>query len=335
MEHTKRVFENKDKWWDMLSRFIDVLRINLYIVDEKSQIILPPEESKYGGRFLAKEELGFDLIPNLSLSIEKFFPQGKYLEARNRFDLFSYAIPIELNDKHTVAYVIVGPVILNRKSDVEQYKILAEKYNVDSTQLIDGINEIRIVSNVMMNSILDLLSVIVRDSVDLTLKDKELDQLKVGQNEITQEFKDFAHDLYSEVQLDEMLITLLDIALKITQTECGSIMVLDADGDHLSVKASRGLNSGNIDNVHLKLGEGIAGLAALENTPFLIRGDQADNRIKPFLKRSEIKHSLVMPLVSKDHVFGILNLHTKENNDKIDENLENLKYLSKLLSSAL
>ena len=31
---------NKEKWWDILSRFIDVLHINIFIVDRKD--FIPP-----------------------------------------------------------------------------------------------------------------------------------------------------------------------------------------------------------------------------------------------------------------------------------------------------
>ena len=84
------------------------------------------------------------------------------------------------------------------------------------------------------------------------------------------------------------------------------------------------------------VGQGAAGLAAKENRPFVIHGQQGgDNRIKPFLQRPEIQHSLVMPLMAKRRIFGGLNLHTRETQCSIENNIENLRYLSNLLSSVV
>ena len=70
-------------------------------------------------------------------------------------------------------------------------------------------------------------------------------------------------------------MTLLDVALKMTNTECGSIMVVDQEkqGD-LTIKVSRGLNEERVKNTRVRIGEGIAGLAAKENKPFVIHGQQ-------------------------------------------------------------
>ena len=99
--------------------------------------------------------------------------------------------------------------------------------------------------------------------------------------------------------------------MKMTDTECGSIMLVDEKENDLSIKVYRGEKSERLKNVRVALGEGIAGIAAQENSSFIIGSSVPDNRIKHLLKRPEIKQSLIMPLVVKDKVFGVLNLHTK------------------------
>ena len=72
---------DKEKWWDMLSHFIDVLRINIFVVDCHGQIILPPEKGRYGGRLLTDQSMKFDLVDD-SVNIDKQFDQyGVFLEA--------------------------------------------------------------------------------------------------------------------------------------------------------------------------------------------------------------------------------------------------------------
>jgi len=325
----------KDKWWDMLSRFIDVLRINIYIVDRAGQIILPPEESKYGGRLLAHPGLGFDIFKEADQFESQFVHHTHYLETVSRYDLFSYAIPLMTTSKETIAYVMVGPIILNKRLDTNEYINQARSVGANEDDVLNEINEIRVVSNIMMNSIINLLTEIVRDSIEIkspsesTMPDNTLNQ-KIWEKE----FESIANEIYSTVRVDELLITLLDVALKMTDTECGSVMMLDRKTNELTIKASKGLNDLKIQGVRVKVGEGIAGLVAKVKAPLIIDGENPDNRVAHMLTRPQIKRALVMPLVSKNRCYGILNLHTNESNDKITENLDNLQYLTQLLSSA-
>jgi len=328
---------NKEKWWDMLSRFIDVLRINIFVVDSHGLIILPPEEVRYGGRLFTDQSLRFDLAGDRIDVIKQFEMQGSFLETCNRYDLSCYAIPIQINGGQTIAHMIIGPVILNKRLSASEYEDMASEYGCDKSELLSELGGIRVVSNIMINSILDLMSEIVRDNIELSLKEKELNKLKSTGEEggLTDEFKETAQEIYSTVYLDGLLATLLNIALKMTNTECGSVMIMDTKEKILTIKASRGIDPEMAKRSKIKIGEGIAGIAALENSSFLIRGMQGNNRIKPFLKRQDIKEALVMPLINKDKVFGILNLHTKKEGGQIKANLENLRYLSELLSSAV
>ncbi|HCI45057.1 MAG TPA: hypothetical protein DE315_05975 [Candidatus Omnitrophica bacterium] len=329
---------NKEKWWDVLSRFIDVLHINIFIVDRKGLTILPPEEGKYGGRLLTDRSLGFRPAQEASEFLKKFEQYGSYLEYASPLNLHQFAIPININGEGgLLGYMIVGPVILNKRLGNAEYAALARERNIPAQDLVNEVNGLRVVSNVMINSILDLLSEIVKNNIELSGIKSEMRQQGEGEEGFSEEIKEAAKDLYSTVCLDELLVTLLDVALKMTNTECGSIMVVDQErqGD-LTIKVSRGLKESRIKNTRVRIGEGIAGLAAKENRPFVIHGQQAgDNRIKPFLQRPEIQHSLIMPLMAKRRIFGVLNLHTREAHCNIENNIENLQYLSNLLSSVV
>jgi len=326
---------NKEKWWDMLSRFIDVLRVNIFVVDSQGRIILPPEEGRYGGGLLTDRSLRFDFVDDSIDVDEQFERHGAFLESYNRFGLNSFAIPVTVNGDKTIAYMIIGPVILNKRLSGSDYEKMAEDEGCDKGKLLDELGGIRVVSNIMMNSILDLLSEIVRDNIELGVRKKELKRIKSEAGGLSEELTETVQEIYSTVYLDELLVTLLDVALKMTNAECGSIMVKDASQKELIIKASRGLDSQKTQGIKIKLGEGVAGVAAQEDASFIIHGTEGDNRIKHFLKRPDIREALVMPLKNEDRVFGILNLHTKREGGRIEKNLDNLRYLSVLLSSAM
>lgn len=323
---------NRDKWWDMLSRFIDVLRINIFLVDSNGLFILPPDRTRFGGRLLTEKPLGFDLLHHENF-LGRFEVHGNFLETDNRYVLKSYAIPIKAN-KETIAYLIVGPVILNKRLERSEYVREAKEYKADADELLGELNELRVVSNMMIKSILDLLSEIMRDHVEMTIKDKRLGTLKDDPESRAKDLERVAKEIYSSVAVDELLVTLLDVALKMTGAECGSIMIADKDKGYMNIKASRGLTEEQVQDVHVKLGQGIAGIAAQENQSFVIKGQQGDNRIKHLLQRPEIKESLIIPLRSKEGVVGVLNLSNKSQESRFEENLENLRYLTTLVSSA-
>ncbi len=323
---------NKEKWWDILSRFIDVLHINIFIIDSEGRVVLPPEEGKYGGGLLTNPKLGFDVVMSASNIIQKFKNNGLYLEYVNKYGLSAYAIPINIESKNTIAYMIVGPLVLNRKMDIHRYEELVKEAGINANEFLNQIRENRVVSNIMLNSILDLLSEIIKDNVELSLRGKFI-KPAVEEDEALNEINKFAQEIYSTVRLDELLVTLLDVALKMTDSECGSIMVADEKNRDLAVKVSRGLKDEHTVETRVKMENSIAGIAFRDNSAFFINGQQGDNRIKHLLKRPEIKQALVIPLMSKDRIIGVLNLHTKKEESKIKDNFDNLQYLTKLLSS--
>ena len=334
-QQSAREVINKEKWWDMLSRFIDVLRINIFVVDNQGLVILPPEERRYGGRLLTDRVLKFDLLSE-SINVDKQFePHGMFFESCNRYNLSCFAIPIKIEGGQTIAHMIIGPIILNKRLSGSDYEEMAKEYGCDKGELLNELGGIRVTSNVMISSILDLLFEIVRDNIELSLKKKELNEIKTDSEGVNSEYTETAKEIYSTVYLDGLLATLLDVALKMTNAECGSIMVQDENQDELTIKVSRGLDIQVAKNMKIKLGEGIAGIAVRDNTSFVIRGTEGDNRIKKYLKRPDIKEALVMPLSNENKVFGVLNLHTKKEGGEIKKSFNNLKYLSELLSSAL
>ena len=221
-------------------------------------------------------------------------------------------------DGKTIAYMIVGPVNLNKRPASAQP------------------NEIQIASFEMIKSILDLLREISKYIIELRFQEQRFFKMRFNKEVLSAQVSEAAQDIYSSICLDGLLVTLLEPTLNILKVECGSIMVIDQENEKLTIKASRGINGNLAKNTQLKIGDGIAGLAVKENTPFVINGKKSDNRIKHLLKRPEIKHSLVMPICSDNHVFGVLNLHTKIEENKItDESLFAVTNLSRLTSAAI
>ena len=328
---------DKDKWRYLLQRFIDVLRINIFIADTEGRAFLTPRMEGYGRKFLASSSIGAEMFSEHSNSLlDKFKKQGFYLEYHYPFELHSFAVPMDLEEGKPIAYMIIGPVILNKRLENSEYESIFKKLNLNIQDFLDIINEIRVVSFVDIKSILDLMYEVSRYIIQLNLQRQKLGRLRFKKEVLSKEIGDVIQNIYSSVYLDELLVTLLDVALAMTKAECGSVMVIDGEKRDLVIKVSKGVAEEVAQNTRLKIGEGIAGIAAKENTSFFISGSECDNRIKHLLKRPEIQQSLVVPITSQSDVIGVLNLHTKdEKSAAIGQNLETIRQLSKLTSAAI
>lgn len=328
----------KEKWSDFLRRFINVLRINIFVVDYEGKLLISPYRDisghGYGIEFL-DWSFNFDFTGKEYNMLDDFSQHGAYAEAKDSFDLHVFSIPIKVNNDSAIAHLIIGPVILNKKWESADYLNMANRLHLSVDDLIDRINEVRVVSFVSIKAILDLLSKVVKDIIELNLEMKRLHQDRFNKEIISKEISEAAQDLYATIHLDELLITILDVALNLCQAESGSIMILDEKSEELRVKVSRGMEEEVAQNTHVKIGDGVAGLAAKENTSFVITGREGDNRIKPYLRRGSIVQSMVVPLASEKKVFGVLNLHTERPNGKITTNVANLEHLSKLISTVM
>jgi len=331
---------SRDKWAEALGRFVDVLRINIFTVDTAGHVIIPPvidrnNRGRYGARFL-NTALGFDFGSAEPDILSKFKQHGPYWEARGQFDLYTFAVPVKVEDGHIIAHMIVGPVILNRRWDSGAYTKVAKEVGIEIDDLTDVLHEIRVVSFVTIKAVLDLLAQIAKDIVELSLENKRLHLKRFNKDILPEGLMTAAQDIYADIHMDELLVTVLDVALKCTGAECGSIMLMDKDRTKLNIKVARGIEKERLAQAEaVPVGEGIAGLAAQENRFFVINGMQGENRIQPLLRRPEIKHSAVVPLTVQNRVFGVLNVHTKAEKAQVEFDEKNLQHLSLLISTAL
>ncbi len=330
---------DRDKWADVLRRFVDVLSVNIFVVDSSGQVIIPPVYDRdnrgiYGAGFL-NPAFSFDLASSQPEILKKFKQHGPYLEARGLFDLYTFAVPVRVEGESVIAYMIVGPVILNRRWDNDAYLQLAREMNFAIDDFTDVIHEIRVVSFVTIKAVLDLLAQIAKDIIDLSLENRKLCQKRFKKEILPENLRTAVQDMYANIHMDELLITVLDVALNITGAERGSIMLMDKDKGEMSIRVARGIDKEMVMGARVKLGEGIAGIAAQENRSFVISGVQGEGRIQHLLKRPQIRQSAVVPLSVQNRVFGVINLHTEKDEGKIEIDERNLQHLSRLISTAL
>ncbi len=337
------ILNQPHKWRALLDQFENVLNLNIFIVDPQGRVLIHLSEGgrrgSFGASFLQKT---FALKVNEEeAGILTNFKQAEgHLLLIDPFDLHAYAVPVSTDhEMKPHFYLLVGPIILNKPWEDGRYWALAEKLSFADQDFLENIRSVSQMSPLAVATIMDLLAEVVKDVLELELEKEKLYFKSSDQGVVRPEIIDAARDIFTTIHQDEFLVTILDSAIKMAKAESGSIMIFDEKKKEFSIRVSRGLeNKKNVIQAKVKMGEGIAGLAAQGKTTLFIQGTEGGDQLRPFLKRPEIKRAIVVPLIVNDKVIGVLNLSAKQI-DNADSALEHIAHdihqLSRFIATAL
>lgn len=138
--------------------------------------------------------------------------------------------------------------------------------------------------------------------------------------------------LSSTISLDGLLLKILDSIHKLVDVDMSSIMLLD-EGKILRIKAARGLDPKYINSEGIKLGEGIAGWAALHGKPLLIQDLVKNGGFINFTPHEkDIYSSMCIPISAKEQVIGVLSVSSTSREKRFSE--DDLKLMTIFSSQA-
>ncbi len=119
-------------------------------------------------------------------------------------------------------------------------------------------------------------------------------------------------DLREEIYGDILLEKIMDHALSITQSEAGSILLLDSDS--LTFKVVKGEKARQLIGTSVEKGKGITGWVAATGKPVRLANAANDERFNPEVDSMtgyETKSILCVPLITRSTVIGVLELLNK------------------------
>jgi signal transduction histidine kinase len=115
------------------------------------------------------------------------------------------------------------------------------------------------------------------------------------------------------IDLEAILRVGLDTALAILDSAIGGIMLLDENTKTLSYRVYHGISDAYAQEMHLKLGEGIAGKVA-ENARSIMLEDisrESGAAHPDLISKEGLKAFVSVPLMSKDKVLGVMNVASR------------------------
>jgi putative methionine-R-sulfoxide reductase with GAF domain len=121
--------------------------------------------------------------------------------------------------------------------------------------------------------------------------------------------RDLREEQYGDILLDKIM----DHSLTITQSDAGSILLVD-DDDRLTFKIIKGEKAADLIGTSIEKGQGIAGWVAQNGTPLRIPHASKDKRFNPdidALTGYKTDSILCLPLMAKNTIVGVLELLNK------------------------
>jgi len=110
--------------------------------------------------------------------------------------------------------------------------------------------------------------------------------------------------------LDAILRITLDNVLETVNGTVGGILLLDEESQTLYYRAQRGLSARYVEEMRMRLGEGIAGEVARTGKPMLLQDISKDPRAAhpDLVSKEGLKGFVSIPLKAKDKVVGVVNV---------------------------
>lgn len=288
-------FFNAEKWQPLVENMADILRINICIVNSDGMPVIIPNENHYGWKFspyLFAVESNFDNIAD-----------GRF-ELIDRYRFHYYAVACGASINRPQSYVILGPVILNKRLGKDEYQKIVQQYKDNSDEFNERLEEIRIISHNNVETILNTISGLI----------------KIGQeNSICMA------EAPKATRSQTILRSMMSMVLALAHAESGSLMLFDGKTNELSIDAVKGIDQAYV-NKKVALDEGISGIAFKENKTMVLKGQSYSNSAHELLKRPDIRESIIMPFQTPDKkTRGVLNLNIMSSKSNVRGRLDGLE----------
>jgi len=118
----------------------------------------------------------------------------------------------------------------------------------------------------------------------------------------------------SGMYLDELLRLIVNVTAEVMNSKISSLMLLDPEKKELAVRATQSISEGYNKKPNVKLGQGLAGLVALENKPIVVLDVREDPRYlnHDIAKKEGLCSLASVPLAVRGRVIGVLNCYTSK-----------------------
>jgi ligand-binding sensor protein len=303
MSKTFQEIVDIQKWQVIQNHFSEVLGVCLRTVNSQGKFLTAPSCSMIFTEVIVKSAL--IKVINSESYLETLIEQ-QIDDWQEGLACFTggriFLIPLEV-EQTLLAYIVVGPVLIGRLDDAGK-KVIANELSIAPELVSDVLRDIKAFSFKGIEALLDLLSGIGHYVCEAGINKPSIQALSLEVPHILADV--------NKTHLDNLLKTLLEVACKFAQAERGSVMLLDHPTNELYIKLAQGIDSSIMETARVKMGEGLAGLVAQTGKPLVITPDNSEPLIQERLNNPSLKYSILLPLKTKNHSFGVLSVASSD-----------------------
>lgn len=141
----------------------------------------------------------------------------------------------------------------------------------------------------------------------------------------------------ARMDLEKVLDAVVRGAIKLLKADSAAVLLLDETKSYLTIHHAVGLSDHVVKNTRDKLGENMAGRAALHGKPLLANNLEQDERLRnPSARKDGLLALASIPLIVQDEIIGTLDVHSRTNAQAFSqEHVEILEMLAGLAASAI
>jgi len=219
------------------------------------------------------------------------------------FGLDIFVIPIRTVGDEIVSHLVLGPIILSKRKDISEYAQEAKKFNIKLEELQDALLKINVFSYKKARTIIKMFEDVFSNITKTAHHKKRLAEITPKVVEMD--------PLFARYYEEKVLSSLLNCCMLALNADSGSVMKLDGKTNILHVKVSSRLDKKAMNNTEVRLGEGIAGIAAANAESIILPNDMEKNHLSDKMGRQYIKSSLIVPFNKRNtrDLYGVINLN--------------------------
>jgi len=321
-------FLEDTRWYKIQAHFSQCFGLPISTLNSKGEFT----NGKNGSLSLCDEVLKLssvssvickNCIPDSLESLEHGWKDG----VKCPLGFYNFFIPVKAMDL-TIAYILVGPLILGSRPLREDLFERALGLNVNINSFVQAVDELKAFTFYGIKSMIEFIHDIVSYIIDIEYQNIEL---KSSFQESCDANKEKINP-YTQ----KLLNALFEVSTEFIGADRSSLMIYDKKNNYLSIAQAIGIDKRIVKNTQLKLGEGIAGLVAQNKKPMLINSVDFDLKLRNRLINENIESALSVPIIIKNNLIGVINIaiYGKVGKKITLKNIEDIENLIRLVEAA-
>lgn len=299
-------------WREFQDALSALLEIPLSIYNGKGVLLVPPSgEPAVCGVARSTRQGSVNCGKVCEKAITQVIEKGQIYIYKCHINKYIFAVPVMLDSGSS--YVIIGGKTYLSGSEFKEFYEGTASLSIDTqtiAKLRDGIKTVPPRSIFSIPNIVKNLAVPFLKGLSTA---KPSGKPSVQENKYLKGFyalEKVYRSLAPVLDREELYETILAKSSELVDAERGTLMILD-NQNFLSVKAAKGIERSLIDNLKVKVGEGISGAIAAKGLPVIVKNIETEVPSWKNRPKYKTKSFISIPLKLDTRVIGVINVSDK------------------------